>query len=78
MTAITDNEQPKVYQVEFDGKQPFSGSAVIGAMTAEAAEATFRESIPDEVTDLKVTVREMSLEERDAFFENIEALQTKH
>lgn len=76
MTAITDDAKPNVYEVLFDGSQPFSGSAIIGAFTPEAAEETFRESLPAEVTNLKVTVREMSTEERDAFFEKLEGSQT--
>lgn len=80
MNAILEQqeEKPTVFEVSFDGKQPFKGSAVVGAFTAEGAEEAFRESLPEEVTDLKVTVRALSEEEQTAFFEKLEGSMTTH
>lgn len=75
MTKI-EQDEPKLFEVSFDGKQPFAGSAVIGAFSAEAAETVFLENIPEAVTDLKVTVREMPTEEREAFFQRLEGATT--
>lgn len=78
MTAIIEQqeEQPKTFEVSFDGKQPFKGSAVVGAFTSEGAIETLREAVPAEVTDLVLTARELSTEEAEAFFEKLEGEAT--